>query len=84
MQKTVDRLLEHGWVEAVANPSHQRSSLIAITATGDQLQRTTRSRERALLSSAPAPVTAAELEQATATLARMRSFLATTDVAAAR
>jgi DNA-binding MarR family transcriptional regulator len=84
MQKTVDRMLEHGWVETVANPNHQRSPLVAITAAGDKLQRTTRSRERALLSSAPVPVTAAELERATATLARMRSFLATTGAAEAR
>lgn len=81
MQKTVDRMLERGWVETAPNPNHQRSPLIAITAAGDQLQRTIRDRERELLLTARIPVTVPELAQVTKTLARLRQFLTTRAVA---
>ena len=49
IQMIVNKLLERGWVECIANPAHTRSSLLRMTSTGTQLFVVIRRRETKLL-----------------------------------
>jgi DNA-binding MarR family transcriptional regulator len=73
MQRIVNELTADGLVEAIANPAHKRSSLIALTATGRQQLGEMCERESQLLQGIEFDVSQEELEQAAMTLRRVRS-----------
>jgi DNA-binding MarR family transcriptional regulator len=76
MQKAVDRLVKRRWVQVVANPLHQRSSLVALTTAGRSMLAEIRAREVALLTRTKLPVSQTELRAAAQTLSRLASYFA--------
>jgi DNA-binding MarR family transcriptional regulator len=61
IQVLVNKLLELGLVETLANPAHRRSQLVALTSAGKRRFEAIRKAERALLRRAKLPLSAAEL-----------------------
>jgi DNA-binding MarR family transcriptional regulator len=80
MQKTVDGLRARGWLDAIDNPQHQRSSLVALTPSGRKVFTAIRARELEWLASVKLPVRAAELRQATDVLQLLGRLFATARV----
>jgi DNA-binding MarR family transcriptional regulator len=74
MQKTVDRLVDRGWLTIEPNPRHQRSVLLAISPAGRKVLLQVRRREKRLLARADLPVSDAELLRATRTLGELATF----------
>jgi DNA-binding MarR family transcriptional regulator len=77
VQRVVDDLIAAGQVQLAANPDHARSPLVALTGTGRatlaELVRRSDGDRRALLDEAG--LTARELNQARAVLARLLAAL---------
>jgi DNA-binding MarR family transcriptional regulator len=79
-QVLVNRMLHAGWVELVVNPSHKRSSLVQLTDSGVQLARAVTNREAELSRLVSPEIPVADLEQATALLARVRGLILSNQV----
>jgi DNA-binding MarR family transcriptional regulator len=73
IQSLVNPLLEHGLVEAAANPAHRRSPLMLLTAKGERTIDRMRRREASVLGDVR--LAAAELRSAAATLRALRRSL---------
>lgn len=77
MQKTIDRLVEQGWVSAVANPLHMRSPLLELTPGGKRHFARIRAHERRVFASFPLPLRNAELRQASEVIETVERVLST-------
>lgn len=77
IQVLVNRLLELGLVETAANPTHERSSLIALTPAGAKRFEAMQRRERRAFGQAKLPVSETRMNETAETLRRLREFLAT-------
>lgn len=75
IQVIVNDLLDASLVRLEPNPRHKRSSLVALTAEGEQTIERMRERERRHFASIDFGVTVEELEAAAATLAAVRHGL---------
>ncbi len=73
VQRMVNDAAALGWVEAVDNPAHRRSSLIRITADGERAIDAVLAREHELMSHVPGDLTDADID---ATLRVLRAMLA--------
>ncbi|MFJ7074132.1 MarR family winged helix-turn-helix transcriptional regulator [Streptomyces sp. NPDC098781] len=71
VQRMVNDATSRGWVEATANPAHQRSSLIRITAEGEAVITTILEREHALNRQVGGELTEAELQACVRVLKQM-------------
>jgi len=76
IQMIVDDLLQSGLVTVVANPAHQRSSLIRLTAKGRKLMAAVVARERAVMPLFTAAFSAEELKAAIEVTRRLRRLAA--------
>lgn len=76
IQSIVDGLVAAGLAAVVANPAHQRSSLIRLTAKGRRLMKTVAMRERAVMPLLSAAFSAPELERAIELTRRLRRLAA--------
>jgi DNA-binding MarR family transcriptional regulator len=79
MQRLVNELSEQGLVEAVPNPAHKRSSLIAITPLGEERVAEIVTREKRALGDMPVPIKAWELETAAKTIRKVRDLFENAD-----
>jgi DNA-binding MarR family transcriptional regulator len=68
IQTVVNALLDDGLVERTANPDHQRSHLIRLTASGRDRIRMILQREAAIFAELPLPLDTEQLRRSTATL----------------
>jgi DNA-binding MarR family transcriptional regulator len=75
MQRAVDRVLERGWARAVANPEHERSSLIELAPAGAKLLDKIHERETALLAKTKLPLSQAAMKHTAAELAELAAAL---------
>ncbi|MBF9067469.1 MarR family winged helix-turn-helix transcriptional regulator [Streptacidiphilus fuscans] len=71
VQRMVNDATEHGFVEAIPNPAHQRSSLIRLTDAGSAAITAVTGREHALLREVGGDLTDAELTTCVRVLSRM-------------
>ncbi|MFC5212564.1 MarR family winged helix-turn-helix transcriptional regulator [Streptomyces coerulescens] len=75
VQRMVNDAMTRGWVEATANPAHQRSSLIRITDEGEAVITAILAREHALNRQVGGELTDAELQACVRVLKEMlRTF----------
>jgi len=75
IQVIVDALLKERLIAAEANPAHRRSSLLRLTAKGQDQLESMQKREYSLLASAPVPLSANEIDNAASILESVRIFL---------
>ncbi|MGO1228756.1 MAG: MarR family winged helix-turn-helix transcriptional regulator [Brachybacterium sp.] len=75
VQRMVDEAREAGLVELVANPAHQRSHLVHLTAAGERSIDAVTAREHELLASVGGDLTGAELEATLRVLHHMEQAL---------
>lgn len=80
VQRMVNEAAERGFVEAVANPAHRRSSLIRLTPSGEAVIGAVIAREHALLGQVDGGLTGAEVDACMRVLSRMLEALADVDV----
>jgi DNA-binding MarR family transcriptional regulator len=71
VQRMVNDAAEHGFVEAVPNPAHQRSSLIRLTEAGSAAITAVADREHAVLREVGGNLTDAELTACVRVLSQM-------------
>src|SRR5262245_16430131 len=76
IQQLVNPLLERGLATIAANPSHRRSGLVALTASGEETIRRIKTREGELYAATNFGLSDAELRRAAATLRTVRAALA--------
>lgn len=74
IQRLVTELIEHGYVEAIANPAHKKSQLVRLSTMGRDRLVSMREREAALLQRLQLSVSPERLREATAVLSEVRSF----------
>ncbi|MFG2851184.1 MarR family winged helix-turn-helix transcriptional regulator [Streptomyces mirabilis] len=80
VQRMVNEAAAHGLVEAVANPAHQRSSLIRLTDDGRTAIDAVITRESALLKRVGGDLTGADVERCVRVLTRMLEVFEDVDV----
>lgn len=80
VQRMVNEAAAHGLVEAIANPAHQRSSLIRLTDDGRSAIDAVITRESALLKRVGGDLTEADVQTCVRVLARMLEVFEDVDV----
>lgn len=80
VQRMVNEAAAHGLVEAIANPAHQRSSLIRLTDDGRSAIDAVITRESALLKRVGGDLTDADVQTCVRVLARMLEVFEDVDV----
>lgn len=75
MQRTVDELVDRGWLAAEPNPDHRRSPLYALTAEGGSLLRRIAGRERREIERIGAELDTREVAAAADLLERVYALL---------
>jgi DNA-binding MarR family transcriptional regulator len=75
IQRVVNELTEDGFVEAVENPAHKRSSLIQLTPAGETKLEAMAAKEREVFDGLKFDVAKGELRQAAETLRRVRKMI---------
>ena len=80
VQRMVNDAAEHGFVEAVPNPAHRRSSLIALTEAGRAVIEAVIAREHGLLGQVGGKLTQADVDACVKVLARMLDALSDVEV----
>lgn len=79
IQTQVNALLDEALVTLEPNPGHKRSSLVALTSSGERLIRRMRQRESRLLESIDFGVSRGQIRTATSALREIESALADRD-----
>lgn len=80
VQRMVNDAAEHGFVEAVPNPAHRRSSLISLTGSGRAVIDAVVAREHGLLGQVGGELTQADVDACVKVLSRMLDALSDVDV----
>lgn len=80
VQRMVNDAAEHGFIEAVPNPAHRRSSLITLTDAGRVVIEAVIAREHGLLAQVGGELTQAEVEACVKVLSRMLDALSDVEV----
>jgi DNA-binding MarR family transcriptional regulator len=80
IQMLVNPLVEDGLVELVENPRHRRSKLVQLTPAGKRMVEEIRRREKPVLGALAEELGTAELERAAATMAELRTLLASSRI----
>lgn len=80
VQRMVNDAATHGYVEAVPNPAHRRSSLIRLTDTGRTAIDAVIAREHGLLGQVGGDLTQADVDGCVKVLSRMLDALSDVDV----
>ena len=80
VQRMVNDARERGWVRPTDNPAHRRSSLIALTPSGERTIAAVLAREHAVLRDVPGDLTSDDIDTCLRVLRSMLELVNETDV----